>query len=100
MDKFCETTEKIEDKLEELELCEVKDSQAKDTAENQEELNCIREELTFEQESLKKSVSDFVNEVNSLREISLTTSTAFEKLGEKLRSRLELLRNKSRSVEK
>ena len=26
MDKFCEITEKIEDKLEELELCEVKDS--------------------------------------------------------------------------
>ena len=35
-----------------------------------------------------------------MEEISWSTGTAFEKLGEKLRSRLELLRTKSRSVEK
>ena len=98
MNKFLELTETIEEKIEELEGLETKLEEAKPEA-VQENMDHVATEVKSEKNSLEQSLSSFTVEVGDCGEISFTTATAMEKLSEKLRERLAMLRLKSRKVD-
>ena len=97
MAKYVDGTEKIEDKMKELEKAEVKPPD-NSTHETEEKVDHVVTEVESERASVQRSIDSFVAEVNSLDKIQFATASAMEKFSEKLKMRLEVLVQKSRKV--
>ena len=98
MTRYLTTTELMEEKIEELEQSQAGETEAKLTIATSEE-TYVAEELNSEKEALSKSVSDLSSEVENMKESNWATTVGIEKLTDKLRSRLDAFRIKSRTVE-
>ena len=94
---YLEAVENIEEKLEELEL-EVAPANA--SVNEIEDQNLVfHEELTSEKDNVSKSILEFSNQVEVTETFSWTNATVLEKISEKLRARLEMIKIKSRGLE-
>ena len=100
MTQFLEVTESIEEKIEELDSKEVKTVETKPLEiQVQDNSEHLAAEIKSEKKSLEQSMESFTQEVNALDEISFTIANAMEKFSEKLKHRLDLVRQKSRKVD-
>ena len=99
-DKYIKKAEDVEEKIDELEealgkaIPEVKPAEIV-----QEKVDHIVTEVQSEKASLGQSIESFIEEVNTCDDIALPTAEAMEKFSEKLKKRLEDLRQKSRKVD-
>ena len=98
---YLDAVEKIEDKLEELEL-EVAPTNASENESKDQGLDqslVLNEELTSEKDNVSKSILEFSNKVEVTETFSLTNASVLEKISEKLRARLDIIKIRSRSFE-
>eukprot|EP00092_Neocalanus_flemingeri_P069439 GFUD01085096.1.p1 GENE.GFUD01085096.1~~GFUD01085096.1.p1 ORF type:complete len:409 (+),score=105.81 GFUD01085096.1:686-1912(+) len=98
--RYFDKTESIEEKIEALEELQEKPStEDKPEVTNQENVVHVVTELQSEKVSLGRSIESFVDEVNACVDIAQPTAEAMEKFAEKLKMRLEDLKQKSRKVD-
>ena len=96
MAKYIETTESIEDKIDELSKKEEKPLEASPA---EEKVDILVTELESEKASLLLSIEAFVEKVNGADKVAIATASAMEKFSEKLKLRLEILVQRSRKVD-